>query len=151
MPPTDQGDLNSRLFSLSGNGRTEYWHTAWQQATTHPVLGGGAGTYDEFWFRHTRIGGTVHDAHNLYLETLAELGPVGLLLLVLALGVPLVAVRRARWSPLAAVVSGAYVAFLLHAAADWDWEMPAVMLTGLFCGIALLAAGRPEGTPRSLP
>ena len=47
--------------------------------------------------------------------------------------------------PLAAVVFGVYVAFLLHAAADWDWEMPAVMLTGLFCGIALLAAGRREG------
>jgi tetratricopeptide (TPR) repeat protein len=148
--PGEPTNLNSRLFSLSGNGRTEQFHTAWQQVTAHPVLGGGAGTYDEFWFQHRRVAETVHDAHSLYLETLAELGPVGLALLVLALGVPLVAVRRARSSPLAAVACAAYVAYLAHAAIDWDWEMPALTLAALFCGIALLAAARREDDPRSL-
>ena len=143
-------DLNSRLFSLSSNGRTEYWHTAWQQASTHPVLGDGAGTYDEFWFQNTRIGGTVHDAHNLYLETLAELGPIGLALLIIVVAAPLSAIRRARSSPLAAAAGGGFVAFLLHAAADWDWEMPAVTLTGLFCAIALLAAGRRHREARTI-
>jgi tetratricopeptide (TPR) repeat protein len=64
---------------------------------------------------------------------------------VLVLGVPLAALRRARSSPLAAVAFAAYVAYLLHAAIDWDWEMPAVTLAALFCGLALLAAGRRDG------
>jgi hypothetical protein len=149
--PPDQGtNLNNRLFSLSGNGRTEQFHTAWQQVTDHPVLGGGAGSYDEYWFQHRRVTATVHDAHNLYLETLAELGAPGLLLLALVLGVPLAAVRRARSSPLAAVACGAFIAYLAHAFVDWDWEMPAVTLTALFCGLALLAAARRDGEPKVL-
>jgi hypothetical protein len=143
-------DLNSRLFNLSGSGRTEQFHTVWQQAKAHPVLGGGAGSYDEYWFQHRRVSATVHDAHNLYLETLAELGPPGLFLLALLLGVPLVAVRRARSSPLAAVACAAYFAFLVHAVIDWDWEMPAVTLAALFCGLALLAAAHRDGKPKML-
>jgi hypothetical protein len=140
--PDTASNLNSRLFSLSGNGRTEQFHTAWQQVTDHPILGGGAGSYGDYWFQHRRIAATVHDAHNLYLETLAELGPIGLALLALALAVPLAAVRRARSSPLAAAAAGAYVAYLAHAFIDWDWEMPAVTLTALACGVALITLAR---------
>jgi hypothetical protein len=86
---TTGDDLNSRLFNLSGSGRAENWHTAWQEVTEHPVLGGGAGSYAPFWFQHRRVDWTMHDAHNLYLETLAEVGPVGLALLLLTLLVPL--------------------------------------------------------------
>jgi O-antigen ligase len=150
-PTPDQGaNLNQRLFSLSGNGRTEQFHTVWQQVTDHPVLGGGAGSYADYWFQHRRVNATVHDAHNLYLETLAELGAPGLLLLALVLGIPLAAVRRARSSPLASVAFAAYIAYLLHAAIDWDWEMPAVTLAALFCGLALLAAARRDGKPKVL-
>jgi hypothetical protein len=147
--PARATSLNRRLFSLSGNGRTEQFHTAWQQVKEHPVLGAGAGTFDLYWFQHRRVGATVHDAHNLYLETLSELGPPGLVLLVLMLGVPLVTVRRARSSPLGPVVFAAYVAFLLHAAVDWDWEMPAITLTALGAVLALMALARrnPESKP----
>jgi hypothetical protein len=150
VPNGGGDDLNSRLFNLSGNGRSENWHTAWQQVKAYPALGSGAGTYARFWAQHRRIDWTMHDAHNLYLETLAELGPVGLALLLVTLLVPFAAVRRARSSPLAAIACAGYVAFLLHAAVDWDWEMPAVTLTGLFCAIVLLAAGRRDREPRPL-
>src|SRR5581483_57840 len=93
---TEGNDLNQRLFSLSSNGRTETWHTAWQEARHHPVLGGGAGSYAAFWAQNRRIGLNVHDAHNLYVETLAELGPLGLALLLAVVGAPLAALRRAR-------------------------------------------------------
>jgi hypothetical protein len=145
-----ESDLNKRLFSLSANGRTEQFHTAWQQVTDHPVLGGGAGSFADYWFQHRRVPQTVHDAHNLYLETLAELGPVGLLLLAFVFGAPLAAFRRARSSPMAAGACGAFVAYLVHAFIDWDWEMPAVTLAALFCGLSLLAAARPGGEPRAL-
>ena len=113
------------------------------------MLGGGAGSYAEYWFQHRRVASTVHDAHNLYLETLAELGPVGLLLLALVLGAPLAAVRRARSSPTgrsrrAALLSPTSCMPFI----DWDWEMPAVTLAALFCGLALLAAARREGKPQ---
>jgi O-antigen ligase/polysaccharide polymerase Wzy-like membrane protein len=148
--PKPQANLNSRLFNLSSHGRKEHYHVAWQQATAHPVLGGGAGSFGAYWLQHRRAAATGRDAHSLYLETFAELGAPGLLLLLSALGVPLLAVRRARSSPLAAVAFGAYVAFLLHASIDWDWEMPAVTLTALFCGLGLLALARGEGGPRRL-
>ncbi len=142
-------NLNNRLFTLAGNGRQEQIHAATQLITSHPILGTGAGTYDEWWFQHRRYKTIVHDAHNLYLETLGELGPMGLLMLVLMLGAPVVALRRARSSPLAGAVFGGYVAYLVHAGVDWDWEMPTVTLTALFLGIALLASARPdEGEPR---
>lgn len=150
-PPHYGANLNKRLFSLSGSGRTEQFHAAWQEVTDHPVLGGGAGSFDEYWFQHRRVAATVHDVHNLYLETLAELGAPGLLLLSFVLGVPLAAVRRARSSPMAAVACGAFVAYLVHASVDWDWEMPAVTLAALFCGLALLAAARRDGEPKALP
>jgi O-antigen ligase len=84
----------------------------------------------------------VRDAHSLYLETLAEIGPLGLLLVLAVLGMPLVAARRSRRGLATATLPAAYVAFLLHAGIDWDWEMPIVMLAGLACAAALLLASR---------
>jgi cytochrome c-type biogenesis protein CcmH/NrfG len=46
-----------------------------------------------------------------------------------------------------AAAAGAYVAFLLHAAIDWDWEMPAVTVAALACGVALLLAARGAEAP----
>jgi tetratricopeptide (TPR) repeat protein len=145
-------ELQKRLFSLSSNGRIALWRGAWQEAQAHPVLGGGAGSYEEWWLQHRRSGLQVRDAHSLYLETLAELGPLGLALLVLTLGAPLVGAVRARRHPFVAGAGGAYVAYVVHAAGDWDWELTAVTLAGLLCGAAILLAGRRrEDAPLRLP
>ena len=45
-------DTGRRLFSLSGSSRSDYWRVAWQEAEDHPLLGGGAGSYQRFWLRH---------------------------------------------------------------------------------------------------
>ncbi len=140
------GSLNSRLFHLSGNGRTAQWSVAWRDVEAHPVLGSGAGTFEFAWFQDRTTTSKVRDAHNLYLETLAELGPLGLALLAAALVLPLVAGVRHRERPLAFAAFGAYVAFLLHATVDWDWEIASVTLAALLCGAALLPArSRPFG------
>jgi hypothetical protein len=132
--------LNSRLFSSSGNGRGDYWSVAWREVRAHPLLGGGAGSWSRWWlaYRPSNVGAL--DAHNLYLETLAELGPVGLLLLLGALATPLLALARGVRSPVGAACAAAYAAFLVHAALDWDWELPSVALCGLLCGAALLVS-----------
>ena len=84
------------------------------------------------------------DAHSLYIESLAELGPLGLALVLASLSVPLLALRR-RATPLVATAAGAYVTALLHTGIDWDWELPAVAVVGLLCGSAVLVGSREEG------
>jgi hypothetical protein len=137
---------------LAEGYRPTYWRVAWHEYLAHPWLGSAAGTFGDWWLSAgvpLQAGGAL-DAHNLYLETLAELGPFGLALLVAALLVPLVAAVLARRRPFVAAAAGAYVALLAHAAVDWDWEMPAVMVTGLVCAAALLVAAR-EGRAQSEP
>jgi O-Antigen ligase len=138
-PAPQPGELERRLFSFSGSYRAELWEEAWDQYRENPVVGTGAGTYEQYWNRHRPISHIVRDAHSVYLETLGELGIVGLALLLLALGAPLVAAVGARREPLAIAASGAYVAYLVHAAVDWDWELAGLTLPALGCAVALLA------------
>jgi hypothetical protein len=143
-PPTTNGNLNKRLFSFSSSYRTPLWSQAWHEYRAHPIVGGGAGTYETYYLQHRTRPDKVKNAHNLYLETLAELGPLGLALLLVALLAPLYAAVRARRHPFVPALAGAYVAFLVHMAVDWDWQVTAVALTGLFCGAGVLVAARSD-------
>ena len=91
--------------------RQAYWNVALEDASEHVVLGSGAGSFDDYWLEHRPIPAYVRDAHNLYLETVAELGIVGLALLLVALGTPLVAAARARNRRLVATAAAAYSPF----------------------------------------
>jgi O-antigen ligase len=132
--------------------RPTYWHVAWKEAAAHPALGGGAGTFADYWSRYgdPNLQGGALDAHNLYLETLAELGAVGLVLLAAALSLPLLVALRHRSDPVAAPAAGAYAAFLVHAVVDWDWEMPTVTLAALACAAAVLLLERETAPVRKL-
>jgi hypothetical protein len=149
-PPKTNGDLRKRLFSFSGNGRVYTWRAALKDFRAHPLVGSGAGSYESYWLSHRRNSLKVRDAHSLYLETSAELGAVGIILLLVGLGAPLLAALRAREHVLVPSVTGAYVAFLLHAGVDWDWELPAVTLLAIACGAAILVCGR-ESPSTPLP
>jgi O-antigen ligase len=131
----------------TGGDRPEYWRAALRDARAAPALGSGAGTFADYWLEHRTIDRNVQDAHSLYLETLAELGPVGLVLLAGALTVPFVAAFRSRAAPHAPAAAAAFAAFAVHAGVDWDWEMPAVTVAALACAASLLAAARPEELP----
>ena len=140
--PTMTGDRTNRLFSLSSNGRLDTWESALDDYQAHAALGSGAGTFERWWLAERNVGLKVRDAHSLYLETLAELGPFGLVALLAVILAPLVAAVRARRSPYVAPALAGFVALLVHAALDWDWEVPAVMIAGLTCaGVLLLADG----------
>ena len=128
--------------SISMGDRPAYWKAAVADASAYPVLGSGAGSFDDFWLGHRTIGAFVQDAHSLYLETAAELGLVGLALLGCALLVPLSSAVSRRRQPLVPVAAAAYVTFLVHAGLDWDWEMPATTLAGLACAAALIGNAR---------
>jgi hypothetical protein len=120
--------------------RVYYWPFAWH-ALDSPLRGLGSGAFAQLWALERPVAVNAIDAHSLFLEMLLELGAVGLVLGVATLSVPLVAALRGAggW---AAGATGAYVAFLVHAAVDWDWEMPAVTIVALGCGAALVVAAR---------
>lgn len=149
-PAPVASNLNQSLLSLSGAGRVDAWRAALHDFAQHPVLGSGAGTYQAYWAVHRPSNIDLRDAHSLYLETLAELGVVGLVLLLTALLTPLFLLRRLRGEPLAGALAGAYVTYLIHAGVDWDWEMPAVTMAGLLAGLLLIALARPPTPPLRL-
>ena len=130
------------LVSLAGNGRGEWWHVATTMVADEPLLGTGAGSFEARFIREGSVGLPARDAHNLYLETLAELGPVGFALLLATVAVPLTAIPRARSSALGPAAAAAFVAYLLQAALDWTWEIPVATVPALFCATVLLAAAR---------
>lgn len=138
-------NLNSHLSSFYGSGRVTQWKVSWHQYEAHPWLGGGAGTWADYWFHYRPAAGIVHNVHNEYLEMLSDLGPIGLALLFVFVLVPYAAYRRARSSPLASAAAAALAAFLVHSIVDWDWQLAGVTVPALLCGVALVAAA--EGTP----
>ena len=132
-------DIQAHLASGSGNGRWQLWQAAVDQFEEHPLAGEGAGSYEAWWAANGSLGLFVRDAHSLYLETLGELGIVGFLLIVAALGTGLVfGILRAFRSEgdgraAAAALSAALLAFLFEAGIDWMWETTAVTVVAMVC------------------
>ena len=138
--PVIGASLNDRLFSISGTGRADTIRVAWDSAMDHPLAGTGAGTYEITWYQHRPKPVDVRDAHSLYVETLSELGLVGLMLLLAALAVPLVAGIIGRRTRFVAPACGAYVAWLAASGLDWHWEMAGLTVTVLLVGAVGLVA-----------
>jgi hypothetical protein len=134
-----------RLVDLSGHGRTALWRSAWREGAAHPLAGGGAGTWRRAYAAQTGSLSGPANAHSLELETFAELGAVGLALLLAFLALTARAARAARaepWMPAAVAVLAAWA---LVSAVDWDWQLPAATLP------AMLAAGALAGARRAPP
>jgi O-antigen ligase len=131
-------------LTQAGSNRGRYWAVAVRELGRHPVKGIGAGGFGVAWLRERTIDERVQDAHSLYVETAAELGIVGLLLLGIFLAGVVVAARRAVRSDVAVAAGPAAAALVwaVHAGLDWDWEMPA--LTGVAILLAGLLLGRCE-------
>ena len=82
--PSDLGSesIQQHLLSSTSNGRWQLWQVAADEFRDHPAVGGGAGSYEAEWAEHGTLKLFVRDAHSLYIETLGELGIVGLALLL---------------------------------------------------------------------
>jgi O-antigen ligase len=134
-------------FALHGHVRGSYWRVALHEYAAKPVLGSGAGTFVDWWTRIRTTPGSTEEAHSLYVETLAELGPVGLLAVLAALGVQLAAAFRLRRDPLGPALLAALVAFDVHAAVDFDWELAGVTLPAVLLGVSAAVHVDPPGAP----
>jgi len=151
--PPGGNDLRTRLTDVGNNGRREQWNVALDIGEIRPWRGVGAGTYQLGWERSRPAPPEkVINAHSLGLETRAELGWIGLVLLGIALLVPVVVAASRLRGPqrhaYAAFLAGG-IALLLHAQVDWDWEMPALFIW--YFGAAGVVLAAPVEASRSLP
>lgn len=136
--------LRNRLGSTSNQGRIELWTIAWNAFLAHPLDGTGADTFEILWYEHRHEATAVVNAHSLYIETLGDLGIVGLVFVALFVAgtlIGLVPRGRGRDRALYAALFAAGLAWAVHAGVDWDWQMPAVSLP--FAALGGLALGRP--------
>lgn len=148
----DQG-LRERLTNPDNHGRLDQWRVALDAFSAEPLHGRGAGTYALEWDRERIDSYQIEDAHSLYAEILGELGIVGLVLVIAALLLVLGGfASRARGSDrvVGGALVGAGVAWALHAAVDWTWEMPVITLWLFAVGGLALAAPADAHPPRVL-
>jgi O-Antigen ligase len=134
-----------RLTDPANNGRLELWKAALKIYDTEKLRGTGAGTYQQYYPRYRTERGYVVDAHSLYLQSLAELGVVGFaLILTVVFGVLAGLASRIRGPdrPVYAALLAVWLAWSVHQAFDWDWQMPAVTLAVFV--LAGLALARPR-------
>ncbi len=167
-PPPANGP--GRLTAI-GSVRARYWNEALEIFTDHPLLGVGAEGYETARLRYRTAILNVGQAHGFIVQTLADLGLVGLLVVLALLGAWLCAAGRAthpfnrrwhrwRWLALAGeqrLYSAERVGLLtlvcvvatfgIHSFVDWTWYVPGVACAALLC--AGWVAGRgPWSTAR---
>jgi hypothetical protein len=153
----EQGGSNviGRLSSLSGRGRYEFWQEAVRAYSSRPIVGRGPGTFELWWARHRDYGaGFVRNAHSLWLETLAENGLVGLVLIAGFFLVGLAA-GAAKWHRLQtderivlAGALGSLAVFVTSSSFEWLWQLPAISCAAIVVVAAVVVGDR---TPNPSP
>jgi O-antigen ligase/polysaccharide polymerase Wzy-like membrane protein/tetratricopeptide repeat protein len=147
----------SRLTAVA-SVRARYWNEALKIFKDHPFKGVGAGGYAIARPRYRQDNLEVRHAHGYVVQTLADLGLLGLAVSLAALAAWLVAAARAlrlRRRPsvhpptpdrVALIALGAIVlVFGVHSFVDWTWFVP-----GNAC-VALLCAGWVAGYGPAIP
>jgi len=141
----------SHFTQLSGAGRYDFNSVAIDSFVDNPLTGTGAGTYKFEWTQNRSSDLIAQDAHSLYLESFADLGLVGgLMVLSLIISMVWLAILAWRLSPpadrdrtaaLLAVLLGIVVALGI----DWTWELAAtaaLLMTIVGCLVAELQSRR---------
>lgn len=99
VPPNTPG----RLTAI-GSVRARYWNEALKVFQAHPALGSGARSYGTARLRYRTEDLEANDAHGFVVQTLADLGLIGLAIVLALLAVWLAAAGRAthpfnrRWT-----------------------------------------------------
>ncbi len=151
-----------------GSVRARYWKEALEVFKAHPVLGAGAAGYATARLRYRTLDLDVRQAHGYVVQTLADLGIVGLVLTLALLIAWMLAAGRSthpfdrRWivgrSPPSLAWSRAplahtperigmfamlciVVVFGVHSFADWTWYVPGDAFVALLCAGWLAGRG----------
>lgn len=145
-PSSGPGHGTERLGSIAGESRYQFWSSAAREFTHEPLTGTGSGTFAIWWTQDGDSGENVVDTHSLYMQTLGELGLVGLALLAAFIALGLTAgtrrVLRATVSArpaLAAALAGS-TAIWVTSIFDWTWKVPVLPVASLLLIAAILTA-----------
>ncbi len=151
------GKGTERLGSIAGESRYQFWSAAVREADSRPLTGTGSGTFAFWWTRDGDTSDTVRDTHSLYLQTLGELGIVGLallgaFLLTILIGGGRMALRaEPRERPRLAAALAGCVAFCITATFDWMWQVPVLPVAVLLLASVLVTAGARGGSDGGSP
>jgi tetratricopeptide (TPR) repeat protein len=152
---TSLTDPNARIpsndpsrLTAAGSVRARYWNEALQIFEDNPVKGVGADGFATVRKRYRTADGAVRHAHGYVVQTLADLGILGLLASLALAGAWLVSAARAtglrrrdRGSPFPAerigllTLAAIVLVFAAHSLVDWTWFVPANAI------VAIIAAG----------
>lgn len=148
----------ARYTTLSGESRYDFWKVGIHAMPGHWLGGWGPGTFQLLWLPRAPFPGYVINAHSLYVETLTDVGLVGLALLVAFFLTVFGAVlhRAVRGGGVeargyVAAVAGATAAFMVSAAVDWIWQLPVLPVALLLLVAAVLAPARAAAPPGERP
>lgn len=146
-------------LTQAGNARSLYWRDAFRVWDHRPVVGAGANGYRTARLKYRTDNGDVAHAHGFVVQTLADLGLVGVLVILLLLGAWVRAAARTlgpRGTPWpherlgAVALLAAVITYGVHSFLDWTWSFPAATLPALIAAGWL--AGRGSITaPAALP
>lgn len=104
----ESGEIDEQLLRSATAGRTDIWRASVQRWTSSPIIGVGLGNYGDAKF-----------AHNFILETLLELGVVGLCILLGFFGGVVRQLRAELRNPsdrlVALATAGLFVFAVVHA------------------------------------
>lgn len=134
--------LVAALFSARGilnlSTRDQFWQTAWQMFSAHPLVGNGPNTYALVYTARYPTEPTYNHAHSLPLNTLAESGLLGFGSTTLFVVVLAGYLWQRRANPYARAALAAGASFLAHSLTDTPGTSIAVAVPlALIIGAAL--------------
>jgi O-Antigen ligase len=120
-----------------GSNRGDFWRVALHEGLDHPLLGGGAGSFELAYQKNRKSTENPKDPHSSEMLMFSEFGLPGLLLFATFLvAATIAAVRHRRAGPLAAtVVAGGLAAaaqWFVHSSYDWLWFYPGVTAPAIY-------------------
>jgi hypothetical protein len=135
------GAILASRGNLDSSGRTRGAAAAFELVAHHPLMGTGVGRAAFLWTTPDGNGTIARYAHNEYLQTLVDLGAIGLALLAGLLAAVVVAVRRGHAHPgrpgVRAGAIAALAALAVHSGFDFLWHIAVIPLAGaLLIGLA---------------
>ena len=159
-----------RLTAI-GSVRAVYWNEALKVFQAHPALGAGARSYGTARLRYRTEDLEANDAHGFIVQTLADLGLVGLAIVLALLATWLAAAGRAthpfnrrwtrwRWQPTPMPYTAERIGMLsmlclvvcfgVHSTIDWTWFVPGDACVALLCAGWVAGRGPLQDQPGTL-
>jgi tetratricopeptide (TPR) repeat protein len=143
----------NRLTAV-GSVRARYWNEALKIFRAHKTVGVGAGGYATVRPRYRKDTLDVRHAHGYVVQTLADMGIVGMAVSLALLAAWLAAAQRAvglwgaarrtPWTPERvgmATLFAIVVVFGVHSFVDWTWFVPGNAILALLCAGWLAGRG----------